>query len=359
MAILFSMRILCIMQNSGVDTGYSNQAIRENNRMSILVTGGAGYIGSHCVNALMKRGMDVVVADNLSKGHRAAVSGARLYVGDLNDEGFLSSVFEKEKPEAVIHFAAFSLVGESVSEQGKYFLNNLGGSVRLLDAMRRSGTRDIIFSSTAAVYGEPEKTPITEDMPKCPTNPYGRSKLMVEKALHWFHNAFGIRYAALRYFNVAGAAAGGKIGEHHDPETHLIPLVLRAAGNGIPVRIFGSDYPTPDGTCVRDYIYVEDLIDAHLLALDYLKGGGESGAFNLGLGHGFSVKEIIEAARKATGRPIDVIDAPRRAGDPAVLIASGDRARKILGWKPAHDDIGDIISSAWAWHKPHPGGYAE
>jgi len=326
--------------------------------MAILVTGGAGYIGSHCVAALTQKGADVVAVDNLSKGHRGAVRNARLYTGDISDDAFLDQVFQNEKIEAVIHFAAFSLVGESVQQPGKYFLNNLGGSVKLLEAMRRHGTGYIVFSSSAAVYGEPEKVPITEDMPKAPASPYGESKLMVEKALRWFGNAYGIRYACLRYFNVAGAHESAEIGEDHSPETHLIPNVLRAAqGRLQDFKIFGADYPTPDGTCIRDYIHVSDLIDAHILALDYLKSGGESGAFNLGLGRGFSNMEIVRAARAVTGREIPIAVAERRPGDPAVLIASGDKAKKTLGWKPAHTELEDIIASAWRWHEAHPDGY--
>lgn len=326
--------------------------------MSILVTGGAGYIGSHCVEALTSHGIDVVVADNLSKGHREAVKNAKLYVGDINDAVFLNGLFEKESIEAVIHFAAFSLVGESVKEPGKYFNNNLGGSVCLLEAMRRHGVNYIVFSSTAATYGEPKITPITEEMETIPTNPYGESKLMVEKALKWFNNAYGIKYAALRYFNVAGASDSGDIGEDHDPETHIIPIVLKTAlGKRDSVSIFGTDYPTTDGTCIRDYIHVCDLIDAHILALDYLKNGGVSGSYNLGIGKGFSVMEIIEAAKKVTGINIKTNIAERREGDPAVLIASGDKAAEKFGWKPNHTDVTQIIDSAWKWHKSHPDGY--
>lgn len=327
--------------------------------MNILVTGGAGYIGSHCVASLLRRGENPVVLDDLSRGHAAAVKGARLYRGNLSDGAFLDTVFSKEKIDAVIHFAAFSLVGESMTQPGRYFLNNVCATVSLLEAMVRHNVSPIIFSSSAAVYGEAQGMPITEDMPLCPTNPYGESKRMVEAALKWFESAHALRYAALRYFNVAGAAQGGTIGEHHEPETHLIPLVLKAAQKASPIRVFGTDYPTPDGTCVRDYIHVEDLIDAHVLALSYLKDGGASGAFNLGIGHGFSVKEIIDSARRVTGLPIRAETAPRRAGDPAVLIASGKRAKAVLGWNPAHTDIDDILSSAWAWHSAHPDGYPE
>lgn len=326
--------------------------------MSILVTGGAGYIGSHCVEALISRGSDVVVADNLSKGHKEAVKNAKLYVGDINDKVFLDDLFDKEDIEAVIHFAAFSLVGESMKEPGKYFSNNLGGSVCLLDAMRRHDVNYIVFSSTAATYGEPKTTPITEDMETLPTNPYGESKLMVEKSLKWFNCAHDIKYAALRYFNVAGASESGDIGEDHQPETHIIPIVLQTAlGKRDFVSIFGTDYTTPDGTCIRDYIHVCDLIDAHLLSLDYLKCGGDSGSFNLGIGKGFSVMEIIEAAKIITGINIKTNISGRREGDPAVLIASGDKAMEKFNWRPNHTDISEIIDSAWKWHKNHPDGY--
>ena len=326
--------------------------------MAILVTGGAGYIGSHCVAALMEKGFDVVCIDNLSKGHRAAVTGGRFYAGDINDDVFLEQVFAKEKIDAVVHFAALSLVGESVKQPGRYFLNNLGGSVHLLDAMKNHGVKTIVFSSTAAVYGQPDQVPITEDMPCKPENPYGQSKLMVESALKWFAGAYGIGYACLRYFNVAGAHESAAIGEDHAPETHLIPCVLAyAQGRSDSFSIFGTDYPTPDGTCIRDYIHVSDLIEAHLLALAYLQRGGESGAFNLGLGRGFSNMEIVEAARRVTGKELPVTFTDRRAGDPAVLIASGERAKNILSWKPAHTDIEQIIASAWRWHQSHPDGY--
>jgi len=320
--------------------------------MAILVTGGAGYIGSHCVAALTRRNMDVVVVDNFSTGHRWALGSARLYEGDLNDALFLRNVFSSEKIDAVIHFAAFSLVGESMLNPGKYFGNNIGGSLTLLETMQQFGVKKIVFSSTAAVYGEPEKVPIVEDDPKIPTNPYGESKLCIEKMLYWYAKTYGIQYCALRYFNVAGALPDGSIGEAHSPETHLIPIVLQAAlKERDAITIFGTDYATPDGTCVRDYVHVCDLIDGHLLALDYLNKGGESTAFNLGIGKGFSVKEIIDAAKQVTNIDFAVKLGERRAGDPATLIASGDKARNILGWKPNYETVAPIIADAWNWHK--------
>jgi len=323
--------------------------------MSILVTGGAGYIGSHCVAELMRRGVDTAVLDNMSKGRREACGRARLYAGDLSDRKFLDEVFTRERVEAVIHFGACSLVAESMRDPGKYFQNNLAGTVNLLEAMREHNVSYIIFSSTASVYGNTDTSPITEDCPARPTNPYGESKLMVERALRWYDGIFGVKYAALRYFNVAGAIGDASIGEDHDPETHLIPLVLTAALRGERALIYGRDYPTPDGTCVRDYIYVMDLVDAHLRALDYLRAGGQSDIFNLGMGRGVSNLEIIEGARRVTGLPIPTEDRPRRPGDPAILIASGDKARRILGWESACTDIDEIIRTAWAWHKRKEG----
>lgn len=327
--------------------------------MSILVTGGAGYIGSHCVAALLEKGMDVVVADDMSKGHRGALKGGRLYVGDVGDRAFLRGMFEKENIEAVIHFAAFSLVGESVLVPEKYFRNNVMAGLSLIETMLEFKVRYMVFSSTAAIYGEPENIPILESDRQEPTNPYGESKLMVEKMLRWCDSAHGLKYCALRYFNVAGAFADGSIGEDHRPETHLIPLTLdTAAGKREALSLFGTDYPTRDGSCVRDYIHVEDLIDAHILALAYLKKGNPSAAFNLGNGEGFSNLEIIEAARRVTGREIPVIYADRRPGDPASLVASSKKAAEVLGWRPRHTDIEEIIASAWKWHEGNPGGFA-
>lgn len=328
--------------------------------MAILVTGGAGYIGSHCVAALLERGADVVVADNLVKGHRAALKGGRFYQGDVSDRAFLDRLFTREPIQAVIHFAAFSLVGESMTVPERYFRNNVTAGLTLMEAMVDHHIPYLVFSSTAATYGEPEYTPIDEGHPQNPTNPYGESKLIVEKMLKWSDLAHGLRFCALRYFNVAGAWHDGSIGEDHRPESHLIPLVLAAAqGKTAGLRLFGTDYPTPDGTCIRDYIHVEDLVDAHFLALDYLKAGNPSSAFNLGNGKGFSNREIIQAARRVTGAAIPVTEEARRPGDPAILVASSRKAMDVLDWKPRYTDVEDIIASAWKWHTGHPHGYAD
>ncbi len=327
---------------------------------TILVAGGAGYIGSHMTALLVEKGFQVVVADNLSTGHRQAVKGgAALRVGDVRDAAFLDRVFSEFAIDAVVNFAAFSLVGESVTDPLKYYGNNVGGAVSMLTAMKDHGVDKIVFSSTAATYGEPEKQPIEETDRTDPTNPYGGSKLAIEGLLKWCDRAYGIRYAALRYFNAAGANGEADIGEDHHPETHLIPIVLQCAlGKRERVGIYGDDYPTPDGTCVRDYIHVRDLAAAHLLALEYLDRGGQSGAFNLGSGDGFSVKEIIDTARQVTGKPIPAVTEPRRAGDPSVLIASNAKAREVLGWAPERG-LETIIADAWAWHSGHPDGYGE
>ena len=326
--------------------------------MAILVCGGAGYIGSHMVAALLEKGEEVVIVDNLQKGHREALLGGKLYVGDLRDRSFLDKVFTENEIDSVIDFAADSLVGESVTEPLKYFENNVGGTVTLLQAMRDHNVKYIVFSSTAATYGEPERIPIIEEDKTFPTNPYGESKLTVEKILKWCDNAYGIKYTALRYFNAAGAHISGSIGEDHSPETHLIPIILEAAlGKREKVMIFGDDYDTKDGTCVRDYIHVMDLASAHLLALDRLKKGGESRIYNLGNGEGFSVKAVIEVARKVTGVNIKADMAPRRTGDPAVLIASSEKALEELNWKPKFNSLETIIETAWNWHKNHPKGY--
>ncbi|WP_281186914.1 UDP-glucose 4-epimerase GalE [Staphylococcus schleiferi] len=327
--------------------------------MSLLVLGGAGYIGSHCVDQLVEAGHEVVVVDNLVKGHRQAVhEAAKFYEGDIRDASFLNQVFEQEQIEGVFHFCAFSLVGESVTMPLEYFNNNVYGLQVLLEVMRAHDVQYIIFSSTAAVYGEPEVIPIEETAKKAPTSPYGESKLMMEKMMRWCHEAYGIRYAALRYFNVVGAKADGSIGEDHHPETHLIPVVLQVAlGQLDKLNVFGDDYDTPDGTPIRDYLHVTDLITAHILAFNYLKEGGESGAFNLGTNHGYSVKEILNAAREVTGCEIPAVVAPRRAGDPSKLVASSEKATQRLGWTPQHDDIHEIIATAWQWHQSHPNGY--
>lgn len=328
--------------------------------MSILVTGGAGYIGSHCVAALIDRGLDVVVVDDLSKGHKAALKGGRFYLGSVADKEFLNSVFEKESIEAVIHFAAFSLVGESMQIPEQYFRNNVTAGLTLIETMIQHKVPYLVFSSTAATFGEPENIPIVETDRQVPTNPYGESKLIVEHMLKWCDQAHGLKYCALRYFNVAGARADGTIGEDHRPESHLIPLILQVAqGKRDKLSLFGTDYPTKDGTCVRDYIHVEDLIDAHMLALDYLRAGNPSTAFNLGNGQGFSNREIIEAARRVTGHPIPVSEEGRRPGDPATLIASSQKAMEVLGWKPKYTNVEDIIATAWKWHSTHPNGYGD
>ena len=328
--------------------------------MAILVTGGAGYIGSHCVAALLDRGADVVMVDDLSKGHRQAVKGGRLYIGDVADQHFLDGVFSRENVEAVIHFAAYSLVGESMSIPDEYFRNNVTAGLTLIRTMVAHKVPYLVFSSTAATFGEPVRTPIEEDDPQVPTNPYGESKLIVEKMLKWCDRAYGLKYCALRYFNVAGARADGSIGEDHRPETHLIPLILSVAqGRRDSLKLFGTDYPTPDGTCVRDYIHVEDLIDAHMLALEYLKRENTSNAFNLGNGTGFSNRQIIDAARRVTGHPIPVVEEGRRPGDPAVLIASSKKAMDVLGWQPKYTNVEEIIQTAWNWHSIHPDGYGD
>lgn len=325
---------------------------------TILVAGGAGYIGSHMVALLVKRGYEVVVADNLRTGHWQAVKGARkMYVGDLRDGAFLHQIFTENKIDGVINFAAFSLVGESVTNPLKYYGNNVEGAVSLLSAMQAHGVDRIVFSSTAAAYGEPEKQPIEEGDRTEPTNPYGATKLAIENMLKWCDCAYKIRYVALRYFNAAGSDTEAGIGEDHNPESHLIPLVMKTAlGQRDHIGIFGEDYPTPDGTCVRDYIHVKDLAEAHLLALEYLERGGISDVFNLGNGAGYSVREIIETARRITGKEIKAVVEPRRGGDPSVLIASNKKAAEVLGWKPVLG-LDQIISDAWAWHSGHPNGY--
>lgn len=304
--------------------------------MSILVLGGAGYIGSHAVYQLIDQKYDVVVIDNLQTGHRAAIHPkAKFYEGDIRDRAFMQEVFGKEKIDAIIHFAANSLVGESMEQPLKYFDNNVYGTQIVLEMMKEFHVPHIVFSSTAATYGEPEHVPITETMPTVPTNTYGETKLTMEKMMKWCEKAYGIKYVALRYFNVAGARSTGEIGEDHHPETHLIPVVLETVlGKREAITIFGEDYDTKDGTCVRDYIHVEDLIDAHILALQYLQNGGASDVFNLGSSNGFSVKEIVDTVREVTGKGFNVKIGDRRAGDPSTLIASSDKAKRVLGWNP-------------------------
>lgn len=328
--------------------------------MKILVLGGAGYIGSHTVSELVDAGEEVVIVDNLETGHIEAVNRkAVFYQGDIRDRAFVDSVFEKENIEGVIHFAANSLVGESMTNPLMYYDNNLNGTKVLLQSMVAHGVDKIVFSSTAATYGEPESIPILETDRTEPTNPYGETKLSMEKMMKWTGVAHGLRYVALRYFNACGAHVDGQIGEAHSPESHLIPLILQVPnGQREAISIYGDDYDTKDGTCVRDYIHVTDLAQAHILAMKYLIDGGESNVFNLGNGVGFTVKEVIEAARKVTGHPIPAVVAPRRGGDPAKLIASSEKAKSVLGWKPEHADLEEIIATAWKWHKNHPNGFA-
>lgn len=327
----------------------------------ILVCGGAGYIGSHTVAELLNRGEQVLVVDSLYKGHKEAVmKPAKLMVGDLRDSEFMDKVFTENEIEAVIDFAADSLVGESVVEPLKYYRNNVYGTLCLLEKMNQYNVKKIVFSSTAATYGEPENTPILETDKTFPTNPYGETKLTVEKMLKWSDNAYGLKYVVLRYFNAAGAYKTGEIGEDHNPESHLIPIILQVAFNKRDkISIFGDDYTTKDGTCIRDYIHVTDLADAHILALNKLRKDNTSSIYNLGNGMGVSVKEVIDVARNVTGHKIPAEVSPRRAGDPAVLIASSQKIIDELGWKPQYASLEQIISSAWNWHKNHPNGYSK
>ena len=329
--------------------------------MRLLVLGGAGYIGSHTALELIKKGHEVIVVDNLVTGYEKAIPDkAVFYQGDIRNFDFLDNLFKEEKIDAVIHFAAYSLVGESVTNPLKYYDNNLYGTKVLLEAMIKNNVNKIVFSSTAATYGEPENIPILERDRTCPTNPYGETKLAMEKMFHWASKAHGLNYVSLRYFNACGADATGQIGEAHNPESHLIPLVLQVPnGKRESVSIYGTDYDTPDGTCIRDYIHVTDLAKAHILAVEYLARGGESDIFNLGNGVGYSVREVIETARSVTGHPIPATEVPRRAGDPARLVASGEKAKKVLGWEPEIKKLDDIIASAWKWHRTHPNGYTK
>ncbi|MDQ0428609.1 UDP-glucose 4-epimerase [Planomicrobium stackebrandtii] len=327
--------------------------------MSVLVLGGAGYIGSHAVFQLIDQGQNVVVVDNLETGHEKAIHPkAVFYKGDIRNADFLDSVFEKESIDEVLHFAANSLVGESMENPLKYFDNNVYGTQVLLKAMIDHDVKKIVFSSTAATYGEPEAVPITETMPTNPGNTYGETKLTMEKMMKWTGLAHGLKFVSLRYFNVAGARETAEIGEDHRPESHLVPLILQTAlGQREEITVFGDDYDTADGTCIRDYVHVEDLIRAHLLALEYLRNDGESNVFNLGSSQGFSVNEMISTARSVTGKEIPVKIGPRRAGDPSVLIASSDKAKQVLGWNPAFTSITKIIEDAWKWHSSNPNGY--
>jgi UDP-glucose 4-epimerase len=324
--------------------------------MRILVVGGAGYIGSIVTSELLKAGHQAIVYDNLSRGHRAAIpAGAELIVGELSDRRALDEVFRSRRIDAVMHFAAMIEAGESMRIPEAYFRNNTANTLTLLESMLANRVDRLVFSSTAALYGNPTRVPIEENDPLIPTNPYGESKLLVERMLEWFNRAHGVRYASLRYFNAAGASHD--LGEDHEPESHLIPLILKVAlGKRDQAAIFGTDYPTPDGTCVRDYIHVLDLASAHLLALDAL-GRRDRLIYNLGNGKGFSVREVIEVARSVTGHPIPVSEAPRRAGDPAVLVASSARIERELDWRPEYAALESIIQSAWQWHKRFPEGY--
>lgn len=327
--------------------------------MRVLVLGGAGYIGSHAVYQLIGEGNSVVIVDNLETGNLGAIHPeAVFYEGDIRNANFLDTVFEKESIDTVLHFAANSLVGESMENPLKYFDNNVYGTQVLLKTMIAHNVNKIVFSSTAATYGEPEVVPITETMPANPGNTYGETKLTMEKMMKWTALAHGLKFVSLRYFNVAGARETAEIGEDHRPESHLVPLILQTAlGQRKEITVFGDDYDTPDGTCIRDYVHVEDLIKAHLLALDYLNKGGESDIFNLGSSQGFSVNEMIAAARAVTGKEIPVKIGPRRAGDPGTLIASSDKAKQVLGWNPVHTSVDKIIGDAWNWHSSHPAGY--
>lgn len=322
--------------------------------MRILITGGAGYIGSHVVAALGEKGFDVLVYDNLSTGYLDALLYGRLVVGDLNDRTLLEHTIKEFKPDAVMHFAAFIQVGESVQEPLKYYRNNSGNAVNLLEAMTKHGVRNFIFSSTAAVYGNPVNVPITEDEAVSPINPYGHSKSFIETVLRDVSLAKDFRYVSLRYFNAAGAEPRARIGERHNPETHLIPLILKTAkGERQSIGINGTDYATPDGTCIRDYVHIMDLADAHILALNYLMDNGASDVFNCGYGHGYSVREVIQAARTVTGKDFTVVDSARREGDPPVLVADSSKIKKRLNWTPRNDDLVSIIKSAWEWEKKY------
>lgn len=329
------------------------------NKFNVLVTGGAGYIGSHVVEELQRCGYKPIVYDNFSTGHAAAVPDeVQLVEGDIHDVRFAKHIMEQFEIDAVMHFAASSLVAESMSDPAKYYFNNVEGSLHLLEAMRGAGVDRMVFSSTAAVYGEPESVPITEDSKLQPTNVYGRTKLTIEGMLADYDHAYDMRYVALRYFNAAGASFAYDIGEDHSPESHLLPLILKTAqGVRRQVSIFGTDYPTADGTCVRDYVHVCDLARAHVLALEHLMRGGASRVYNLGSETGFSVRQMIDSAKRVTGADFAVVEQERRAGDPAVLIASSAKIREELGWQPQHSSVDEIVGSAWKWHQAHPHGY--
>ncbi|MCE5198577.1 MAG: UDP-glucose 4-epimerase GalE [Armatimonadota bacterium] len=327
--------------------------------MAVLVTGGLGYVGSHAVKHLVDRGEQVVTLDNLIFGHTQAASGSEVVVGDIGDKDLLRQIFSKHSIDSVMHFAAFADVGESVADPKKYYVNNISNSLAMLDVMLEFGVKMMIFSSSAATFGEPEIVPIPEDHPKNPTNPYGRSKLMLEEILREYEHAYGLRAISFRYFNASGADPSGLIGEDHKPEHHLIPLILQVAlGQREKISVFGSDWPTPDGTCVRDYVHVSDLAQAHLLGLDALRNGKGTTEYNLGNGNGYSVREVIAVAEEVSGKSIKSVDADRRPGDPAVLVASSEKIVKELGWEPKFPDLRTIIQTAWNWHNTHPNGYS-
>jgi UDP-glucose 4-epimerase len=326
---------------------------------NILVAGGAGYIGSHVVKELLRQGYRPIVFDNLQTGHRKAVKDAFFIEGDLSDQEKLKEIFRSNLIHTVMHFAADCLVGESVENPLKYFNNNVKNSVQLIEIMNEFNVKKMVFSSSAAVYGEPEKIPIPEEHPCLPTNPYGETKWIFEKVLKYFYETGKLNYVSLRYFNAAGADPDGELGEDHSPETHLIPLVLKAALKENSISIYGTDYDTPDGTCIRDYIHVTDLAHAHILALQRLEEGQNSGIYNLGNGNGYSVREVIETARRATGKKISSIESPRRQGDPARLVASSEKIREELGWAPKYPELETIVETAWKWHRKHPNGYGD
>jgi UDP-glucose 4-epimerase len=323
--------------------------------MNVFVTGGAGYIGSICTEQLLDAGHQVTVYDNLSEGHRSAVdSRARFVRGEPEREGHILNAIQEAGPEAVLHFAASALVGESMRDPGRYFRNNVSNGLNLLDAAIAGGVRKFVFSSTCATYGPPDRVPMTEDLPQRPINPYGESKLMFERMLHWYREIHGLEFVAFRYFNAAGAT--GKFGEHHRTETHLIPNVLKVPlGQTTHCEIYGTDYPTPDGTCIRDYIHIVDLAQAHILALE----PGKQGFYNLGNGDGYSVRQVIQMCEKVTGKKIPAVEKPRRPGDPPKLVASAEKAIRELGWKPKYPKLEDIVATAWAWHQRHPNGYPD
>ena len=323
--------------------------------MNVFVTGGAGYIGSVCTEELLNAGHQVTVYDNLTEGHRSAVDArAKFVLGKPEEPNHIAKAIQDAKPEAILHFAASALVGESMTNPGKYFHNNVVNGLALLDAALKGGVKKFVFSSTCATYGPPDRVPMTEDLPQRPINPYGESKLMFEKMLQWYHQIHGLEFVAFRYFNAAGASPN--FGEHHKIETHLIPNVLKVPlGKSKQVEIYGTDYPTPDGTCIRDYIHIIDLAQAHILAL----APGKQGFFNLGNGDGYSVRQVIETCEQITGTKIPAIEKPRRPGDPPKLVAAAHKAIQELGWKPQYPKLHDIISTAWAWHKKHPEGYAD